>query len=104
VEDLFCGGRQGATARSVRIGSLSNSVEYQVAVIAYDDFDNPSVLSNVDCETPQPVVDFYEAYRRAGGRAGGGLCAVAPGAAGPGPLPAALLALALVGAARRRPR
>ncbi len=94
--DLFCGGRQGASARSVRIGNLSNGVPYEVAVIAYDNFENPSRLSNVACDEPQPVEDFYEAYRRAGGKAGGGLCTAAPGAPS---RPATLFALLACAAA-----
>ncbi len=38
---------------------------------------NVGPVSNVACGTPEPVTDFYEAYRAAGGRGGGGFCSIA---------------------------
>lgn len=55
---------------------LVNDQTYVVAVAAYDQSRNIGKLSELACETPRPVDDFYELYRRAGGQAGGGYCSV----------------------------
>jgi hypothetical protein len=51
-------------------------VHYSVAVAGVDHFKNPGDLSDVACEAPQLVRDFYEAYRLAGGQGGGGFCSI----------------------------
>lgn len=101
--DDFCGAKQAATARSVRIDGLENGGSYAFGVVAYDDFQNPSLVSSIACESPRPVEDFYEAYRGAGGSAGGGFCTFAPGAARAAPpaIPLALLAFVLLRPRRR---
>jgi hypothetical protein len=97
----FCGDRQAETARSLRIEGLSNGGAYEFAVLAYDDFQNPSLVSGVTCESPRPVEDFYESYRGAGGQAGGGFCSAVPAGGRAVPLAPALSLLAL-GLRRRR--
>jgi hypothetical protein len=56
---------------------LQNNMLYAVGVASTDAFGNVGVLSNVACGTPQDVTGFYEAYRAAGGQAGGGFCSFA---------------------------
>jgi hypothetical protein len=55
---------------------------YAVAVSAVDELGNPGPLSNIDCEAPEDLEEFFEAYRRAGGQGGGGFCSVDRGASG----------------------
>jgi hypothetical protein len=83
---------------------LVNGVVYAVAVAAVDTVGNSGPLSQVACGTPQPVNDFFELYRQAGGKGGGGFCALG---ADPKPGAAWLLGIALGALAirrRRRPR
>lgn len=80
---------------------LTNGVWYAVAVAAEDKIGNVGVLSNISCAQPQEVTGYFEAYRAAGGQAGGGFCSFAPARRGALPLLGAL-ALGLVAFARRR--
>jgi hypothetical protein len=57
---------------------LQNDTSYVVAIATEDDANNIGVLSNLACARPQDVTGFYEAYRDAGGDAGGGFCSFAP--------------------------
>ena len=95
-----CGDSSG-TATNGEATGLANGQTYVVAVASVDDYDNVGVLSQVACGTPEPVTGFFEAYRAAGGQAGGGFCAVH---AGKSRLSAALVALALAGLVVRRRR
>jgi hypothetical protein len=96
---------QGISAESATIEGLQNEVQYHFAVVAVDEVGNPSLLSEVSCSTPKPVDDFFELYRRAGGAAGGGVCAAAPGRpAGTGWIALCLVGTAGLGLARRRRR
>jgi hypothetical protein len=81
--------------------SLVNGTNYAVAVAAEDNLGNLGVLSAVACGVPQEVTGYFEAYRAAGGEAGGGFCSFAPARRGALPL-AAALAIGLVAFARRR--
>jgi hypothetical protein len=81
--------------------TLDNGVAYAVAVASEDDVGNVGVLSEVACGTPKEVTGFYEAYRAAGGEAGGGFCSFAPARRGAVPLGLALL-LGCAALARRR--
>ena len=96
----------GVAAESLTVDGLDNDVQYFFGVVALDEVDNPSVVSELACSTPKPVDDFFELYRRAGGRAGGGVCSATParptGAGGAALL--ALFGLAFVMLARRRAR
>jgi hypothetical protein len=68
----------GGTAQGEGESRLLNDVEYAVAVAAVDDFGNVGKLSELACATPQEVTGFFEAYRAAGGQAGGGFCGFGP--------------------------
>ncbi len=70
------------SSTSGRIEGLKNDVYYQVAVASLDEYANPSLLSEVACEAPGETVDFYELYRRMGGKAGVDYCFIATAAFG----------------------
>jgi hypothetical protein len=65
------------TDTSLRLGGLENGTTYDVWVVAYSEAGNPSDASELVAGTPQPVYDFYEVYRAAGGTETGG-CAQGP--------------------------
>ena len=78
---FFCG---ASTNRSARNGQTDpeqyftqNGTTYAVGVSATDQVFNQSRVESVSCGTPEPVITFFESYRDAGGRGGGG-CAVSP--------------------------
>lgn len=79
--ELQCGRVGGRGTREASTDRLENGVEYAIAVAGIDRVGNVGRLSPLACGTPQPVTSFFEAYREAGGRGGGGFCAWAP----PGP-------------------
>lgn len=86
------------TGTSFRLGGLENGTTYDVWVVAYSEAGNPSDASELLAGTPQPVYDFYELYRAAGGAEAGG-CGQGPaGLAG-----FVLAALPLLLRRRRRP-
>ena len=106
IGDYVCGSTS-AGDHTGTVEHLVNGVEYSVAVASVDEVGNVGVLSRPVCETPIPVTDFYELYRQAGGKAGGGWCSLSrtPSAAAHGT--AALftaLSLATFVRRRRRPR
>lgn len=92
-----CGSVTGKLETSANAGDLTNGVNYAVAVAGVDRVGNSGPLSSVACGSPQPVDDFFELYRRAGGKGGGGFCAIGadPSRAGLAALGVALLAFAL---------
>jgi hypothetical protein len=57
---------------------LENGIRYAVAIAAEDDQNNIGNLSKLACGVPEEVTGFFEAYRAAGGEAGGGYCTFAP--------------------------
>lgn len=67
-------GSTSSTADQVQASGLSDGVSYGCGIAGYDKLENLGKLSNILCGTPGPVLDYFEAYRRAGGRAGGGYC------------------------------
>jgi hypothetical protein len=71
-----CGEVDVASSDSGTAAGLQNSVVYAVAVSAVDELGNPGPLSNVDCQAPEDLDEFFEAYRRVGGQGGGGFCAL----------------------------
>jgi hypothetical protein len=97
----LCGSAPG-NASSRETSPLTNGVSYTVAVAAEDSFYNAGPLSSTVCSRPEPVTGFFEAYRAAGGQAGGGFCSVHAGRsqAGAGVVLLSLLAFAI----RRRSR
>lgn len=104
---FLCSGLLPSTTTTHRITGLQNDAPYGVAVAAIDKYYNVSTLSDLVYANPIPTVDFYTEYKRMGGAAQGGYCAVASGRAGPGLLGlAALVGLAFVlrrKGKRRRP-
>jgi hypothetical protein len=104
-QDPPAGSQCGTSAQgssTITASGLTNGVAYSVAVAATDRYFNVGKLSNVECQTPQPITSFYEAYRNAGGTGGGGFCSISQRRAG---LP--LLLFSLIGLAamlRRRAR
>lgn len=100
----FCGEQAGKTARRGRVTGVVNDRVYAVGVVAQDIVGNEGVLSNVLCQYPKEVTDFYEAYLAAGGRGGGGFCAFGYGRRSNAWSGLALLGLALGWARRRRRR
>jgi hypothetical protein len=103
-DELECGSATGVATDDGSAVSLENGTRYAVAVAAIDDVGNVGPLSDVTCATPQPVDDFYETYRRAGGGAGGGYCAFGLAPLGSVPLFAAAVALAALARLARRKR
>lgn len=101
ITTYLCGDSE-ATGETAETDHLENFVPYHVGIVAHDKFKNYGVVSNVACAIPEPVTDFYEAYRAAGGKAGGGFCSIGTGRSH------ALTALVLAGAlgllARRQAR
>ena len=63
------------TATSGTAGGLTNNVVFACAVSASDLVFNRGKLSNVVCGMPLETTSYLEAYRAAGGDAGGGYCA-----------------------------
>jgi hypothetical protein len=94
-----CGRALGGAVTSGETSALLNGVSYAVAVAGRDTFFNYGELSDPACEQPEPVTGFFEAYRDAGGKGGGGFCSIG---AGRSPAFGGLGALALLGLALRR--
>jgi hypothetical protein len=94
-----CGKALGGSVTSGQTNALTNGVSYSVAVAAQDLFKNYGELSDSTCATPEPVTGFFEAYRDAGGKGGGGFCSIG---AGRSSALAGLGAVALLGLALRR--
>ncbi len=94
-----CGSALGGNVTSGETRSLTNGVTYGVAVAGRDTFRNYGELSSTTCATPQPVNGFFETYRDAGGKGGGGFCSIG---AGRSSALAGLGALALLGLSLRR--
>ncbi len=103
TDDMFeCGSVQATGVDSAQTSSsLMNGIPYAVAVASEDNAGNIGVLSDVACSIPQEVTGFYEAYRTAGGEAGGGFCSFAPARRGTAAFTVALL-LGFAAFARRR--
>jgi hypothetical protein len=101
---FFCGEQAGKTAGRGTVEGLTNDQVYTVGVLARDLVGNEGVLSNLLCQYPKEVTDFYEAYTQAGGTGGGGFCSLGH-RSGASPWSAlVLVGLALRWARRRRQR
>jgi hypothetical protein len=70
---------QGASGGETSPVLANDGDFYAVAVATEDNVNNIGVLSGLACAQPRDVTGFYEAYREAGGSAGGGYCSFAPG-------------------------
>lgn len=103
-EAFFCGEQPGKTAGRGTVEDVTNDRVYTVGVVAQDIVGNEGELSNLLCQYPKEVTDFYEAYTDAGGTGGGGFCSLGH-RRGATPWSAlVLLGLALGWARRRRQR
>ncbi len=95
-----------SAARNVTLDGLPPGVPHRFGVVAEDLAGNRSAVTlSGDCATPRAVNDFWEEYRRQGGQAAPGACAV--GLVGTRSTGAGGLALGLLGlgwALRRRRR
>jgi hypothetical protein len=96
-----CGTGNGSTQSEGQAKGLQNDQRYVVGVVGFDQVNNIGPLSNVACATPQLVDDFFDRYRAAGGKAGGGFCTIQRYAS---PWAALLLVGASVAYALRRRR
>lgn len=100
-----CSDLLGVTATRGSATGLTNGVAYRVAVVAQDLAGNRSALGlPTTCVRPQPVTDFWESYRAAGGTAEPISCAARPGARASGALVALGLGSLLIAAHRRTRR
>jgi hypothetical protein len=93
------------SAGTYTIVGLTNGVIYNVAVAAVDGSGNIGPISSVVCDDPAPVNDFWTNYRKDGGLAGGGFCALEAVGLPVGPAVAfGAAATGLIGVLRRRRR
>lgn len=81
-ERYRCAYAQGRFAASAQVFEaegepIENDACYAIALSGLDLVLNESVLSDVMCATPKEVTTFFEGYREAGGKGGGGLCGIA---------------------------
>lgn len=72
----ICGSEKGRTSRKGQADDLENYTLYAVAIAATDTVRNKGKLSEVSCATPKEVTTFFESYKEAGGKGGGGFCAL----------------------------
>jgi|GEM_PF-996894 len=70
------------TTYAVETSNIVNGTTYYVGVVAVDDADNRSALSNRLSVIPEETVDFWEGYVSAGGTDPGAFCFVATAAWG----------------------
>jgi hypothetical protein len=101
-KEASCGEVTGMAIDSGTATGRSNGVEYAVGVAAIDNFGNVGKLSELACATPKEVTGFFEAYRAAGGQAGGGFCSFAPARRGTAAFGVVLLLGGLALVRRRR--
>ena len=65
----------GQFSSQATISGLTNGVTYAVGVAAQDAFLNNGTISDLQCQSPTLLNDFFETYRNDGGLAGG-LCSL----------------------------
>ena len=65
------------TATNYQVTGLELEKKYWFSVVAMDEFDNESALSELISATPVEVTDGFEFYKEAGGADAGGFCFVA---------------------------
>lgn len=97
-----CSDHLSSTGTEIRVDGLENDKQYQFIVVAYDNFGNPRVMSDVLTATPAETSDFWEQCEQQGDICGhGGYCSCRSDA--PTPLGGWLgTGLLLLGLARRR--
>ncbi len=104
MEKYRCGESGTTTGAELQITGLTNYVPYAVAIGAIDQQGNAGALSEVKCSMPKETVDFWSAYKKAGGTGGGGYCAFGHGKSAASALAAAAFGLALLARVGRRVR
>jgi hypothetical protein len=93
----------GESTTGYTITGLTNGRTYDVVVASVDGYGNVGPPSSCVHDFPAPVTDFFSAYGKDGGKAGGGFCALeAVGLAGGSPAVFGGLAAAALALARRR--
>ncbi len=102
--DYMCTERLSASDTSTRLRVLQNGIPYTVGVAAVDKSGNISPITSAFVQKPVATVDFYRAYRNAGGEAEGGYCSLGGWTGRPGAMTclAGLGLLALCFRRRRR--
>lgn len=102
-ESLLCGEQAGELASRGTARGLANNAAYAVGIAATDLVGNVGTLSSTLCATPVEVTDFFEAYKDAGGKGGGGFfCSLSHRHTPAGAWPGLLLAAAGAQVLRRR--
>jgi hypothetical protein len=91
----------GINATSGTATGLTNDTLYVCAVSGVDALGNVGVLSNTACATPVALTDFFELYKRDGGK-GGGFCSISGQKRDPSGYVAAALALSALWYSRRK--
>ncbi|HMA93978.1 MAG TPA: hypothetical protein VKP30_14905, partial [Polyangiaceae bacterium] len=75
LAQYLCGEVPGKTsAQGFAKTNIVNGQSYAVALAVSDNYGNLGTLSKYQCAKARPVTTFFEAYRYAGGEAGGGFC------------------------------
>jgi hypothetical protein len=73
----LCSDRLSPSQSSTRLRILQNGIPYTVGVAAVDTSGNISPITSGFVQRPVPTIDFYQAYRDAGGQSPGGYCSLA---------------------------
>lgn len=77
LDHYMCGSVNGIAATTGKVSGLINRVRYVFSVAAVDHVGNIGVFAaNNACATPVEVTDFFELYKAAGGKGGGGICSI----------------------------
>ena len=104
-EDAFpCGEQAGKSAGRGTVTDVENGRVYTVGVVSQDIVGNEGTLSNLVCQYPKEVTDFYEAYTNSGGEGGGGFCSIGHGRSATAWPAFMLFGVALGWASRRKRR
>jgi hypothetical protein len=73
----LCSNRLSPSQLSTRLRILQNGILYTVGVASVDNSGNISPITSGFVQKPVPTIDFYQAYRDAGGQSPGGYCSLA---------------------------
>ena len=73
----LCSNRLSPSQLNTRLRILQNGIPYTVGVAAVDNSGNISPIMSGFVQKPVPTIDFYQAYRDAGGKSPGGYCSLA---------------------------
>jgi hypothetical protein len=77
VQNRFlCGEVAGNATTSGKVEGFSSYQTVAVTVASFDQLKNVGQFAPVSCATTEPVYDFIDRYRQAGGTAGGGFCSM----------------------------